>query len=89
MIVLTNGEKESQLFLKGKSCSTSAHAIDNLEDTVGAGDAYASMLALGFLKKWTPEKVLKTASWFASRICEIKGAIPSSAQFYRMIQSSV
>jgi fructokinase len=71
------------LYLKGNSYSTAAHAIDNLKDTVGAGDAYAAMLALGVLKKWTPEKILKTASWFASRICEIKGAIPSSAQFYR------
>lgn len=88
MIALTKGENGSRLYLKGKSYNTGAHAIDNLEDTVGAGDAYASMLALGFLKKWTPEKILKAASWFASRICEIKGAIPSSGQFYRMIQSS-
>jgi len=89
MIALTKGEKGSQLFSKSKSCSTGAHAIENLEDTVGAGDAFASMLAFGVLKKWPPEKILETASWFASRICEIKGAIPSSAQFYRMIQSSV
>jgi fructokinase len=40
------------------------------------------MLAAGLLEKWRPEDILARASLFASRICEIKGAIPDTASFY-------
>ncbi|MGD9384723.1 MAG: PfkB family carbohydrate kinase, partial [Desulfobacterales bacterium] len=55
-------------------------------DTVGAGDAYSSMLAIGIIKGWDPEKMLSMASMFASRICEIRGAIPESQEFYEPIK---
>jgi fructokinase len=40
------------------------------------------MLAAGMLKNWSTQKLLERASLFASRICEIKGAIPESSSFY-------
>ena len=51
-------------------------------DSVGAGDAFAAMLVAGLIKKWRPAEILERASLFASRVCEIKGAIPESATFY-------
>ena len=54
----------------------------NVVDSVGAGDAYAGMLAAGILNNWPPQDIVERASLFASRICEIKGAIPASAFFY-------
>jgi fructokinase len=56
-------------------------------DSVGAGDAYAAMLAAGLLEKWRPEEILERASLFASRVCEIKGAIPDSDSFYEPFKS--
>jgi fructokinase len=51
-------------------------------DTVGAGDAYAAILTLGYLKGWHPEKILEAASRFSAAICTIKGALPGSDGFY-------
>jgi fructokinase len=81
-VSLTKGESGSELFTKqGRFNSESAEAIKVI-DSVGAGDAYAAMLAAGLLEKWRPEEILERASLFASRVCEIKGAIPDPASFY-------
>ena len=40
-------------------------------------------------KKWAPEKILAVATEFASRICEIKGAIPCSKQLYKKFKQVV
>jgi fructokinase len=81
-VSLTKGELGSELFTnQGCISSEPAEAI-KVVDSVGAGDAYAAMLVAGLLKKWQPEKILERTSLFASRICEIKGAIPGSASFY-------
>ena len=81
-VSLTKGELGSELFTnQGCISSEPAEAI-KVVDSVGAGDAYAAMLVAGLLKKWQPEKILERTSLFASRICEIKGAIPDSASFY-------
>jgi fructokinase len=82
-VSLTKGESGSELFTnQGRFNSEPAEAIKVI-DAVGAGDAYAAMLAAGLLEKWRPEEILERASLFASRVCEIKGAIPDSASFYK------
>jgi fructokinase len=81
-VSLTKGELGSELFTNhGSFSSDSADAI-KVADSVGAGDAFAAMLAAGILKNWSPQVILERASLFASRICEIKGAIPESSLFY-------
>ena len=82
MISLTKGEAGSKLFTEqGYFSSKPAEAV-TVVDPVGAGDAFAAMLAAGLLRKWHPEEILERASLFASRVCAIKGAIPDSANFY-------
>lgn len=54
-------------------------------DTVGAGDAYSAVVALGYLKGWHIEKINYTASGFASDICTVKGALPSGDSVYERI----
>lgn len=86
-VALTKGEKGSELYTR-QGCSRAAPApVDVLADTVGAGDAYAAVLAAGILKKWPPERTLSTAAAFASRICTIAGAIPETDNFYEPIRS--
>jgi fructokinase len=81
-VSLTKGGAGSEFFTD-QGCLTSkpTEAI-TVVDSVGAGDAFAAMLVAGLLKKWRPAEILERASLFASRICEIKGAIPDSASFY-------
>ena len=86
-VSLTKGELGSELFTnQGCFSSEPAEAI-RVVDSVGAGDAYAAMSAAGMLENWQPEEILNRASLFASRICEIKGAIPDSASFYDPFKS--
>jgi len=86
-VSLTKGESGSELFTnQGRFNSEPADPI-KVVDSVGAGDAYAAMLAAGLLEKWRPEKILERASLFASRVCEIKGAIPDSVSFYQPFRS--
>jgi fructokinase len=80
-VSLTKGESGSELFTNQGSLSADSADVIKVVDSVGAGDAYAAMLAAGVLKNWSPPVILERASLFASRICEIKGAIPESS-FY-------
>jgi fructokinase len=82
-LALTKGESGSKLFTNHDRFSSEPAEAIAVVDSVGAGDAYAAMLAAGLLEKWQPHEILARASLFASRICEIKGAIPDSASFYQ------
>lgn len=58
-------------------------------DTVGAGDAYAAVLAIGCLKGLSPETVMSVASDFSAAICTIKGAIPDDPGFYEPFRKAL
>lgn len=89
IVAVTKGDDGSELYTT-EGCSVAAPApVESMVDTVGAGDAYAAMLAAGLLKKWEPQKTLSMAAVFASRICTIKGAIPESSAFYEPIQKQM
>jgi fructokinase len=82
MISLTKGKDGSELFTSAGSYQMKHDPIEIKGDTVGAGDAYASMLAVGYLNHWPPELILEKATDLAERICSIKGAIPKETDFY-------
>jgi fructokinase len=82
-LALTRGDRGSELYTRGGHYTTGPAKVASAADTVGAGDAYAAMLAAGILRDWHPEEILQRASVFAARICEIKGAIPESPSFYK------
>ena len=86
-VSLTMGELGSELYTNQRCFSSEPAEAIQVVDSVGAGDAYAAMLVAGLLKKWQPQKILARASLFASRICEMKGAIPDSASFYEPFKS--
>jgi fructokinase len=51
-------------------------------DTVGAGDAFASVLIAGLLLGWPVPQTLERAQRLASVICGLRGALPSDAGLY-------
>ena len=51
-------------------------------DTVGAGDAFASVLICGLLRDWPLATTLERAQAFASRIVACRGAVPDDATLY-------
>ncbi|MGF1615629.1 MAG: PfkB family carbohydrate kinase [Gammaproteobacteria bacterium] len=54
-------------------------------DTVGAGDAFASVVLLGLLEGWTIPLTLARAQDFATRICAQRGATTADANLYRQL----
>jgi fructokinase len=82
MLSLTKGKEGSELFTATGSYQLRNEPIRLTGDTVGAGDAYAAILALGYLRNWHPERILKKATELAERVCTLKGAIPKTADFY-------
>ena len=87
-IALTRGEKGSRLYTRGGIQKTVGVKSANVVDTVGAGDAYAAVLAFGYLRQWPIEKILSAASAFAADICGISGAVPEDAEFYKSFLTS-
>ena len=51
-------------------------------DTVGAGDAFSSVLILGIVKGWEMPKILTRAQEFASAVVGIQGATTKDKSFY-------
>jgi fructokinase len=52
-------------------------------DTVGAGDAFASVLIAGILQGWPIPVTLERAQELASAVCGLRGALPRETAFYR------
>jgi len=76
MVSLTKGDRGSELYIGGERYAAKTETIGKIADTVGAGDAYAAMVAIGYLKGWDPNRILSIASRFSGRLCTVQGAIP-------------
>ncbi|MBX3615554.1 carbohydrate kinase family protein [Nitrosomonas sp.] len=83
-VLVTCGEQGAwQLDNEGKIESVKGSASSQpLVDTVGAGDGFASVYILGLLRGWPVTLILSRANAFAAALCEIRGAIPDSPDFY-------
>lgn len=90
-LCVTLGSGGSHLYSAVGSYFGAAVNISELADTVGAGDAFTAVLAVGYLEKWPPRKILETASIFASRICAIEGALPldNTGEFYNEMKAII
>ncbi len=62
---------------------------ENVVDTVGAGDAYASVLCLGFLNSWKMDRINRLASEFANEIVKIEGALPDDDKIYETFRKKL
>jgi fructokinase len=82
VISLTKGNRGSEIYTPTGCFGVGTTKIENVVDSVGAGDAYAAMLAAGLLERWQPKTILCIATAFASQICQVEGAIPKSESFY-------
>ena len=81
LICITRGGNGA-LLSDGTEIDESKSSGEEIVDTVGAGDAYAAILCLGYLKKMNIKKLNKLANDFASDICKVEGAIPIDDNIY-------
>lgn len=61
---------------------TSTTTAVPLVDTVGSGDAFASVYIIGLLSGWDMPTTLNRAHRFAGAICGVRGAAPQDVAFY-------
>ncbi|MFP4446309.1 MAG: carbohydrate kinase family protein [Desulfosudaceae bacterium] len=82
LIALTRGNAGSALYAPEAAHETAAVVPDTPVDTVGAGDAFAAVLAAGYLRGLPLPQTLEAASAFAADVCTIAGAVPEDDSFY-------
>lgn len=87
VIALTQGAKGSTAFTRGKTIQAPPSIIPNIKDTVGAGDAFASVLAAGSLSRLPMDRTLGLAGNFAADVCRLPGAIPSDKKIYASLMN--
>ena len=85
MVALTKGSKGSTLYTDNGCFDAPITQVKDLIDTVGAGDAFSSVLVAGYLNRLSPARTLAAASSLAARICSIEGAIPENRTIYEDI----
>ena len=81
-VALTRGGRGSTLYRSGSEISSTGVSGTIVVDTVGAGDAYAAILAAGHIRGRSWKRTLDQASRFAAHICGIPGAVPDDPGFY-------
>lgn len=81
LIGLTLGENGAELYTKSETNHYKTEVI-NLVDTLGAGDAFAAILCLGYLNKMPIAEINKLSNEFAAEICIINGALPENDSIY-------
>jgi fructokinase len=83
-VIITRGGKGARaLTAAGEGIEVFPEEQIAVTDTVGAGDAFASVLVLGLLRGWPLSLMLQRAQTFASAIVGVQGATVSTADFYQ------
>ena len=82
-LLITNGSHGAELLTNTGEYLATRPARDILiKDTVGAGDAMASVMLLGILRGWPLEQALERAQEFASAMVGQRGATVQDISFY-------
>jgi fructokinase len=83
LTILTLGEDGAAIVGPERDEFAQAPPVENLVDTVGAGDAFSAVSIFGLARNWPPEILLQRALRFAARICEQRGATARDSELYR------
>jgi fructokinase len=87
-IVLTKGEQGADFITLEECHNVVPDTQGEVADTVGAGDAFTSVILTGLLQGWAVPVMLDRAQAFASRIVGVRGATVDSESFYDEVMAS-
>lgn len=82
LVVVTQGKQGAMAISQHQQCSVQPQQADKVIDTVGAGDAFSSVLLLGLHKDWPLQQTLNRAQQFASAVVGQRGATTQDKTFY-------
>ena len=83
ILIVTLGEKGAIAWNKQQFIKVQPIASTQVVDTVGAGDAFASVFLLGLSKEWAIETTLERAQAFAGEIVTRHGSTINDLEFYQ------
>jgi fructokinase len=81
-LVVTLGSGGAVGLTSGGVVRHDAPEVTDLADTVGAGDAFSAVVALGIHFAWPMDLILRRATDFAADICRIRGATVDDPALY-------
>jgi fructokinase len=85
-IILTHGSKGAEVLTEDGGHFTVKPQLDvSVVDTVGAGDAFTSVMITGIVNNWPMQITLDRAQAFASNIVGRRGATVDDPDFYRLV----
>ncbi|HKJ21802.1 MAG TPA: carbohydrate kinase [Gammaproteobacteria bacterium] len=61
--------------------------VEEVADTVGAGDAFSAVTLYGLIRGWAASDTLQRAMEFAAQICRRRGATTTERELYRGFQA--
>lgn len=83
LVVITQGSAGAIAITQKEICSVQPDKVINIIDTVGAGDAFSSILIAGLHYDWPLQTILNRGQQFASAVVEQRGATTQDKQFYK------
>ncbi len=88
-LILTHGSEGAQIVTpEADPIRIRPEGNMRLVDTVGAGDAFASVMLLGLIRGWPLAITAKRAQGFASRIVGQRGATVKDRSFYESVMAT-
>lgn len=76
LIALTRGAGGSSLYTKWRTSHHPGHPVEQVADTVGAGDSFTAALVIGLLHQDDLDEMHDRAARLASYVCSQRGATP-------------
>ncbi len=80
--IVTLGDAGAGIVSQERSEFAQSPRVENLVDTVGAGDAFSAVSIVGLTQGWPLDVLLRRALAFAARICEQRGATRNDPALY-------
>jgi fructokinase len=84
-LAVTRGANGSTVYQAGRRLDAPSPPAIAVRDTVGAGDAFAAVLAYGVLHNHPMLPVLSAATKFAAHVCGQTGALPARTDIYPQV----
>ena len=87
-IVVTRGAEGAFITSVDGTVSGKPPLVENLVDSVGAGDAFCAVTLFGLHKGWSASEIIGRALAFASAVCEQRGATSPDRDLYERTLAS-
>ena len=81
-LIITLGADGACVISASTTTCTAAPKVENLVDTIGAGDAFSAVSLLGLVRQWSLPLIQQRALEFAAAVCRISGAINQDNELY-------